>query len=79
MPDRSLFLRRPGLVIDPGTLGWDDLRTFLEVARRGTLPEAARVLGISPATAGRRVQRLEEALGAPLFDRLPNRLALTHL
>jgi len=66
-------------VIDPGALGWDDLRTFLEVARRGTLPEAARVLGISPATAGRRVQRLEEALRAPLFDRLPNRLMLTHL
>jgi len=66
-------------VIDPGALGWDDLRTFLEVARRGTLPEAARVLGVSPATAGRRVQRLEEVLGAPLFDRFPNRLALTHL
>ncbi len=66
-------------MIDPGALGWDDLRAFLEVARRGTLPEAARVLGISPATAGRRVQRLEEALGAPLFDRLPNRLALTRL
>lgn len=66
-------------MIDPSTLGWDDLRTFLEVARRGTLPEAARVLGISPATASRRVQRLEESLGAPLFDRLPNRLALTHL
>ncbi len=66
-------------MIDPGALGWDDLRTFLEVARRGTLPEAARVLGVSPATAGRRVQRLEGVLGAPLFDRLPNRLALTHL
>jgi len=66
-------------VIDPGALGWDDLRTFLEVAHRGTLPEAARVLGISPATAGRRVQRLEAALGAPLFDRLPNRLAPTVL
>jgi DNA-binding transcriptional LysR family regulator len=66
-------------VIDPGALGWDDLRTFLQVAHRGTLPEAARVLGISPATAGRRVQRLEQAVGAPLFDRLPNRLVLTHL
>lgn len=66
-------------MIDPSTLGWDDLRTFLEVARRGTLPETARALGISPATAGRRVQRLEKSLGAPLFDRLPNRLALTHL
>ena len=66
-------------MIDPGALGWDDLRTFLEVAHRGTLPEAARVLGIGSATVGRRVQRLEEALGAPLFDRLPNRLVLTRL
>lgn len=66
-------------MIDPAALGWDDLRAFLEVARRGTLPEAARSLGISAATAGRRVQRLEAALGAPLFDRLPNRLVLTLL
>ncbi len=66
-------------MIDPGTLGWDDVRAFLEVARRGTLPEAARVLGISAATTGRRVQRLEATLGAPLFDRLPNRLVLTAL
>jgi len=66
-------------VIDPAALGWDDVRAFLEVARRGTLPEAARSLRISTATAGRRVQRLEAALGASLFERLPNRLALTPL
>ena len=66
-------------MIDPAALGWDDVRTFLEVARCGTLPEAARVLGISAATAGRRVQRLEAVLNAPLFDRLPNRLVLTAL
>lgn len=66
-------------MIDPTALGWDDVRAFLEVTRRGTLPEAARSLGISTATAGRRVQRLEAALGAPLFDRLPNRLVLTPL
>ncbi len=66
-------------MIDPSALGWDDVRAFLEVAQLGTLPEAGRVLGISAATAGRRVQRLETALGASLFDRLPNRLALTAL
>ncbi len=66
-------------MIDPAALGWDDVRAFLEVARRGALPEAAQALGISAATVGRRVQRLEAALGAPLFDRLPNRLALTPL
>ena len=66
-------------VIDPAALGWDDLRAFLEVARCGSLPEAGRSLKISAATAGRRVQRLEAALGAALFDRLSNRLALTPL
>lgn len=66
-------------MIDPAALGWDDVRTFLEVARRGTLPEAARSLRISTATAGRRVQRLKAALGASLFKHLPNRLALTPL
>jgi len=66
-------------VIDPTALGWDDVRAFLEVARRGTLPEAARSLGISTATTGRRIQRLETALGASLFERLPNRLVLTPL
>ena len=66
-------------MIDPAALGWDDVRAFLAVAHFGTLPEAARALGISAATAGRRVQRLEAALAAPLFDRLPNRLVLTAL
>ncbi len=66
-------------MIDPAALGWDEVRAFLEVARRGTLPEAARSLGISTATVGRRIQRLEAALGASLFDRLPNRLTLTPL
>jgi len=66
-------------VIDPAALGWDEVRSFLEVARRGTLPEAARVLGISVATIGRRLQRLEATLGTSLFDRLPNHLVLTPL
>jgi DNA-binding transcriptional LysR family regulator len=66
-------------MIDPAALGWDDVRAFLAVARCGTLPEAGRALSISAATAGRRVQRLEAALAAPLFDRLPNRLVLTAL
>jgi len=66
-------------VINPAVLGWDDVRAFLEVARCGSLPEAARMLGVSAATVGRRVQRLEAALGAPLFGRLPNRLMLTPL
>lgn len=66
-------------MIDPTRLNWDDVRAFLAVARGGTVPEAARGLGVSAATVGRRVQRLESALGAALFDRLPNRLVPTAL
>jgi DNA-binding transcriptional LysR family regulator len=59
------------------TMRWDDLRVFLAVARHGRLQAAARVLGLDPTTAGRRVAALEAALGAPLFDRSPEGYALT--
>jgi DNA-binding transcriptional LysR family regulator len=56
---------------------WDDLRVFLVVARQSRLQAAGRVLGLDPATVGRRVTALEEALGARLFDRSPQGYALT--
>lgn len=48
-------------------LKWDDAPVFLAVARSGTLTGAADMLGTGIATVSRRVQRLEEALGMPLF------------
>ncbi|MBC7156598.1 MAG: LysR family transcriptional regulator [Rhodobacteraceae bacterium] len=56
---------------------WDDLRVFLAVARAESLSRAGRVLRLDPATVGRRVARLEEALGAALFLRSPQGYALT--
>lgn len=56
---------------------WDDLRVFLAVARAESLSEAGRRLKVDPATVGRRVARLEEALGAPLFAKSPQGYALT--
>ena len=56
---------------------WDDLRVFLAVARHSRLQAAGRGLGLDPATVGRRVGALEEALGARLFDRSPQGFALT--
>ncbi len=50
---------------------WNDLRYVLEVARAGSAAAAARILGVSHATIIRRIQALEKALGAPLFDRSP--------
>jgi DNA-binding transcriptional LysR family regulator len=56
---------------------WDDLRVFLAVARQHRLMAAGRSLGLDPATIGRRIGALEEALGAQLFDRSPQGYALT--
>ena len=60
-----------------GTMKWDDLRVFLAVARHTRLQAAGRQLGLDPATVGRRVASLEEALDAQLFDRSPQGYALT--
>lgn len=56
---------------------WDDLRVFLTLARAGRLTEAARQLHVSHPTVARRLKALEQRIGARLFDRLPDRYALT--
>ncbi|MCR9114308.1 MAG: LysR family transcriptional regulator [Rhodobacteraceae bacterium] len=56
---------------------WDDLRVFLAVARSESLSGAGRALKLDPATVGRRVARLEEGYGAPLFAKSPTGYALT--
>ena len=58
-------------------LNWDDMRVFLAVARAEGLSGAARRLRLDPATAGRRVARLEEALGSVLFAKSPQGYRLT--
>lgn len=50
---------------------WNDLRYLLAVARSGSAASAARSLNVSHATVLRRLQALEQAVGAPLFHRLP--------
>lgn len=56
---------------------WDDMRLFLAVARAESLSRAGRDMRLDPATMGRRVARLEEALGTRLFARSPQGYALT--
>jgi DNA-binding transcriptional LysR family regulator len=53
---------------------WDELRTFLEVARDGSLSGGARRLGLTQPTVGRHIDALEEALGVTLFTRSPRGL-----
>jgi DNA-binding transcriptional LysR family regulator len=48
-------------------MDWDDLRVFLAVVRLETLSAAGRSLRIDAATVGRRIARLESAVGAQLF------------
>jgi DNA-binding transcriptional LysR family regulator len=56
---------------------WGDLRIFLAVAREGTLGAAARRLGQSQPTMGRRLRELEESLGQKLFQRSNEGFVLT--
>jgi DNA-binding transcriptional LysR family regulator len=60
-------------------MDWDDLRTFLAIARHGTLSAAARALGVTQPTMGRRLAAMEARNGARLLQRLPGRYALTAL
>lgn len=58
-------------------IDWNDYRVFLAIARHGTLSEAARRLGLSQPTMGRRLQALEQALARPLFQRTGDGYVLT--
>ena len=56
---------------------WDDARVFLAIARSGTLSGAALALDMGIATVSRRLDRLESALGLPLFSRHQHGYRLT--
>src|SRR5580692_3574263 len=56
---------------------WSDLRIFLAIAREGTLGAAARKLGQSQPTMGRRLRALEQAIGHTLFQRTGDGFVLT--
>ncbi|MEM9140900.1 MAG: LysR family transcriptional regulator, partial [Pseudomonadota bacterium] len=46
---------------------WNDLRYLLALHRTGTLADAAQRTGVAETTVARRLKRLEQALGIPLF------------
>ncbi|SAK45178.1 LysR family transcriptional regulator [Caballeronia pedi] len=58
-------------------LEWSDVRVFLAIARSGTLGAAARMVGQTQPTMGRRLRALEEALGHVLFQRTSDGFVLT--
>lgn len=58
-------------------LDWSYVRVFLAIARCGTLGRAAKQLGQTQPTMGRRLRALEEALGHTLFQRTSDGFVLT--
>lgn len=49
-------------------IDWDNLRVFLGAVRAGNYTAAAKRLHIDRTTVGRRLDRLEQQLGAPIFE-----------
>lgn len=55
----------------------DQLRYFLRVADRGNFTRAAEELGISQPALSRSIQKLEDELGQPVFERRTRSVSLT--
>jgi LysR family transcriptional regulator, hydrogen peroxide-inducible genes activator len=55
------------------------LECFCAVARTGSFTRAAEDLGIAQPSLSEQISRLEQGLGAPLFERLNRRIELTPL
>jgi DNA-binding transcriptional LysR family regulator len=60
-----------------GSVPWDDLHVFLVLRRSKTFAAAARILAVDATTVSRRLARLEDRLGAQLFQRTPDALIPT--
>lgn len=63
-------LRSPGLVSTA-------VAYFQAVARLGSIRAAAAALNVAPSAVSRQILKLEEEMGASLFERLPRGLRLT--
>jgi len=50
-------------------IDWSDLRVVLSLARSGSASKAAQHLGVNVTTVTRRIARIEQRLGAQLFER----------
>jgi DNA-binding transcriptional LysR family regulator len=58
-------------------MDWSDIEIFLAIGRHGTLGAAARALGVTQPTMGRRLKVLEQTLGQALFQRTADGFVLT--
>ncbi len=65
----NLHMSTPSTEHPAESLNWDDLRYALAIAEAGSLAGAARALGVQHTTVLRRLDALEQRLGARLFER----------
>jgi DNA-binding transcriptional LysR family regulator len=54
-----------------------DLDVFSRVIALGSMSQAAREMGLSPAVVSKRIKRLEESLGTRLLQRTTRQICLT--
>ncbi|WP_366524347.1 LysR family transcriptional regulator [uncultured Roseobacter sp.] len=64
-------------MISTVSVDWNDLKVFLAVARAGSIRGASESLKVAHSTVSRRMDALEFALKARLFDRTPDGLLIT--
>jgi hypothetical protein len=63
--------------LSASTLDLESLRCFVHAAAELSFRVAAKACALSPAAFGDRIRRLEEDLGAPLFERTTRKVTLT--
>ncbi len=57
----------------------EDIRAFVSIVALESFHEASENLFITPSALSRRISKLEEYVGAPLFDRTTQKVSLTHV
>jgi DNA-binding transcriptional LysR family regulator len=67
----------PDDLAESRSFNWDDMRYFLELARRGRLATVARHFGVEHTTVSRRITELEATLDEKLFNRSERGFSLT--
>ena len=73
----SVLIVRCYTVESNNVLDLDSVRCFLAAAHKDSFRAAAAVVHLSPAAFGERLKRLEDDLGAPLFERTTRVVRLT--
>jgi LysR family transcriptional activator of nhaA len=58
-------------------INWNQVYYFYEVARKLSMKETSKILGVSTPTVSEQIKKLEKLLGVTLFIRYPRRIELT--